>query len=241
MPTLRHLHAPFIVSLCVVLLAACAYQPAAIPDQPTQLASTPTATLACLPGESKIVCQDRLMAEKLPPHPPGRVSSEFKTSEAQYLLVLTQQALTPQPPPATPEPIRWAGTLIPAEGGKWIYRGTAAYQPHPLFEVSFEESAWHLNGTRLISHAIDGCELELLALGQGVQEVPDVTHIRLGDFDTKVRTFRETALVSYGIGIGNYYYLFHLHLPKDAAEAAASCQLAGERVLSTFRLADSGQ
>jgi hypothetical protein len=44
-----------------------------------------------------------------------------------------------------------------------------------------------------------------------------------------------------GVGIGNYYYLFGLDLPKDAAEAADSCQLAGERVLSTFRLANSGQ
>ncbi len=237
----RALMHPLGMLLGLAALVLVFYRPVAILDQPTQPASTPTATLACLSWESRVVCQDRLKAEKLPLPPPGRVSSEFQTSEAQYLLVLTQQALTPQPPPATPEPILLPGTLIREEGDKWVYRGASAYQPHPLFEVSFEESAWRLDGTRLISHAIDGCELELFALGGGMLEAPSVTHTKLGDFDAEVRVFREAAFVSYGVGIGNYYYLFGLDLPKDAAEAADSCQLAGERVLSTFRLANSRQ
>jgi hypothetical protein len=168
------------------------------------------------------------------------VSSAFQTSEAQYLLVLTQQALTPQPPPATPEPILWAGTSVSAEGGMRVYRGAAAYQPHPLFEVSFEESTWRLDGTRLISLVVVGCELELLALPEGMLEAPRVTFTRLGDFDTEVRTFREAAVVSYGVGIGNYYYSFRLDLPKDSAVATDSCQLAGELVLNTFRLVTDG-
>lgn len=237
MLALRRLGALFFVNLCAVLAAACGNQPAAILAGPTQPASAPTATLACLPGESSIVCQDRLAAEKLPPPPPAQVSGAFQTSEAQYLLVLTQQALTPQPPPATPEPILWAGTSIPAEGGTWIYRGASAYQPRPLFEVNFEESAWRLDGTRLISLVVDDCELELLALPEGLLEAPRVTFTKLGDFDAEVRAFREAAVVSYGVGIGNYYYSFRLDLPKDSAEAANACQLAAELVLVTFRLA----
>lgn len=241
MSTTRHIGALLIVNFCTVLVAACIYQPEALQSGPEQLTGAPTATSACLPGESSIVCRDRLAAEKLPPPPPAQVSGAFQTSEAQYLLVLTQQALTPQPPPATPEPILWAGTSIPAEDGTWIYRGASAYQPRPLFEVSFEEAAWRLDRTRLISHAIDGCELELLALGEGMLEAPRVTFTKLGDFDAEVRAFREAAVVSYGIGIGNYYYSFLLHLPKNSAEAAAACQLAAESVLSTFRLVDGGQ
>ncbi len=182
-----------------------------------------------------------MAAEKLPPPPLAQVSSAFQTSEAQYLLVLTQQALTPQPPPATPEPILWAGTSIPAEGGTWVYRAASAYQPRPLFEVNFEENAWRLNGTRLISRVVAGCELELLALPEGMLEAPRVTFTKLGDLDAEVRAFREAAVVSYGVGIGNYYYSFRLDLPKDSAEAATACQLATESVLSTFRLADGGQ
>lgn len=241
MLALRRLGALFFVNLCAVLAAACSNQPTAIPAGTTQPASASTATLACLPGESSIVCQDRLAAEKLPPPPLAHVSGAFQTREAQYLLVLTQQALTPQPPPATPEPILWAGTSIPAEGGTWIYRGASAYQPRPLFEVNFEESAWRLDGTRLISHAIDGCELELLALAEGMLEAARVTFTKLGDFDAEVRAFRQAAVISYGIGMGNYYYLFRLELPKNNSKAADACQLAAESVLSTFRLVEGGQ
>jgi hypothetical protein len=53
-----------------------------------------------------------------------------------------------------------------------------------------------------------------------------------------VREFRQSGVISYGFSVEGAYYGFSLLFPPDADESEVrECQVSGEAVLDTFRLA----
>lgn len=235
----------FLLFLCVLAAgAATACAPAEV-NHPAvllqaQTTLTPTSTIVCGPSESRIVCEDRLASQTITPLPPPTLSAEFLTAEAEYQQNLLEWPPTPEPPITTPTP---SYLLAPhSQEGLLIFRGRSAYQEHPRFEVTFDSNLWrleeHEEGPVLIHRTIEGCRLVLMAIGRGMIEMPTILQKELAGYPVEVREFRQSGLISYGFSMEQAYYGFGLQIPPDAGDSAVKeCQVSGERVLDTFRLA----
>jgi hypothetical protein len=231
--------------LCVLAAGAITACATAEVNRPTvlsqaQTTSTPTSTIVCDPSESRIVCEDRLASQKITPPPSPKLNAEFLTAEAEYHQKLLEWTPTPEPPITTPTP-SYLLAAHPQEG-LLIFRGRSAYQEHPRFEVTFDSHAWQLEdsqeGPVLIHHTVEGCRVVLMAIGRSMMEMPTIMQKELAGYPVEVRKFRQSGLISYGFSIERAYYAFVLLIPPDADDSAVKeCQISGETVLDTFRLA----
>ncbi|HHW88299.1 MAG TPA: hypothetical protein GX400_19100 [Chloroflexi bacterium] len=231
--------------LCVLVAGAttaCAMNEVNRPTvlSQAQTTATPTPTIVCDPSESRIVCEDRLASQKITPPPPPELSAEFLTAEAEYQQNLLEWTPMPEPPITTPTP-SYLLTPHPQEG-LLIFRGRSAYQEHPRFEVTFDSNLWRLEeyeeGPVLIHRTIEGCRVVLMAIGRGMIEMPTILQKELAGYSVEVREFHQNGLISYGFSVERAYYAFVLLFPSDTDDSAVrECQVSGEAILDTFRLA----
>jgi hypothetical protein len=146
-------------------------------------------------------------------------------------------------PTATPTAVPAPPTSTP-EGpppGMALFQGTSTYDRTRRFELLYATGTWRREGERLRHQAVPGCTLDPQAGGMGLG--PDWTRatdrVTLGGRDFERRAFTRDgqtvpAIVSYGLGLDESYFLFQVDARDLAPAAFERCRADAEAVLATF-------
>lgn len=169
-------------------------------------------------------------------------SPTYLTAEAEYHILLTEQALTPSPPQPTATPSTIAVTIpSPHDPELRIYEGSSVYQVNPRFQVTFAAPTWQLHETVLHHQAFADCQLNLYAEAMGMTGPMHESQITLANIQWMVRAFPSGGLISYyGKTESLAAYLFGITYSPDTDEDQINaCQAAGEAVIATLTTIDA--